>query len=46
MAWIYIVEDDPDIGEIESIALKNTGYQTEICPTAADFYKKIKYIEY
>ena len=29
MALIYVVEDDKDIREIESFALKNSGYRIE-----------------
>ena len=29
MALIYIVEDDQNIREIESFALKNSGYQVQ-----------------
>lgn len=29
MALIYIVEDDRNISEIESYALKNAGYETK-----------------
>lgn len=41
MALIYIVEDDKNIREIESFALKNTGY--EICDfeCAKEFYKEL-----
>ncbi|MBE6024637.1 MAG: response regulator transcription factor [Cellulosilyticum sp.] len=41
MAWIYIVEDDRNIREIESFALKNSGYQVMDFDCAKDFYKKI-----
>ncbi len=42
MAWIYIVEDDQNIREIEGFALKNSGYQVmEFC-CARDFYGQIK----
>ncbi|MBP3886317.1 MAG: response regulator transcription factor [Cellulosilyticum sp.] len=41
MAWIYIVEDDQNIREIESFALKNSGYQIMDFECARDFYKKI-----
>lgn len=42
MALIYIVEDDKDIREIESFALKNSGYRVEEFCSAESFYKKIK----
>lgn len=38
MALIYIVEDDKNIREIESFALKNTGYEIEDFECAKDFY--------
>lgn len=38
MALIYIVEDDTNIREIETYALKNSGYQIEECACAKDFY--------
>lgn len=41
MACIYIVEDDQNIREIESFALKNSGYQIVDFECAKDFYKKI-----
>ncbi len=42
MALIYIVEDDKNIREIETFALKNSGYQVKDFECAADFYIKIK----
>jgi len=42
MAKIAIVEDDKNISEIESFALKNSGYEVEVYGTAADFYEGIK----
>jgi len=42
MAKIIIVEDDKNISEIESFALKNSGYDVEVYETAADFYEGIK----
>ena len=39
---IYIVEDDSNISEIETFALKNVGYETRSFGTAADFYQGIK----
>lgn len=41
MAWIYIVEDDQNIREIESFALKNSGYHVMDFECAKDFYKKL-----
>lgn len=41
MSWIYIVEDDQNIREIECFALKNSGYQIMDFECAKDFYKKI-----
>lgn len=42
MATIYVVEDDQNIREIESFALKNSGYEVEDFACAADFYKRIE----
>ncbi len=42
MSLIYVVEDDKNIQEIESIALKNSGYQVEVFSTAADFFKAVR----
>lgn len=41
MAWIYIVEDDQNIREIECFALKNSGYQIMDFECAKDFYKRV-----
>lgn len=41
MAWIYVVEDDQNIREIESFALKNSGYHVMDFECAKDFYKKL-----
>ena len=41
MAWIYIVEDDQNIRELESFALKNSGYNVMDFECAKDFYKKL-----
>lgn len=41
MTWIYIVEDDTNIREIETFALKNSGYSVADFDCAKDFYKKI-----
>lgn len=42
MALIYIVEDDQNIREIESFALKNSGYQVQDFPNAKEFYRAVK----
>ena len=42
MALIYIVEDDKNIREIETFALKNSGYQVNDFECAADFYAKMQ----
>ncbi len=42
MSLIYVVEDDKNIQEIESIALKNSGYQVEVFSMAADFFKAVR----
>ena len=42
MALIYIVEDDQNIREIESFALKNSGYQIQDFSNAKDFYRAVK----
>ncbi len=41
MAAIYIVEDDQNIREIETYALKNSGYVVYDFDNAKDFYKKL-----
>ncbi|WP_294562905.1 response regulator transcription factor [uncultured Traorella sp.] len=41
MATIYIVEDDLNIREIETFALKNSGYTVVDFECAKDFYKKL-----
>lgn len=38
MSLIYIVEDDPGIREIESIALKNSNYRVQEFAFATDFF--------
>lgn len=38
---IYIVEDDKNIREIESYALRNTGYEVREFETAAGFYEAL-----
>lgn len=41
MATIYIVEDDCNIREIETIALKNSGYTVEAFELAKPFYRRL-----
>ena len=41
MALIYIVEDDTNIQEIESFALKNSGYKVEGFSNGKDFFQKL-----
>lgn len=41
MASIYIVEDDSNIREIETIALKNSGHTVYAFETAKEFYRKV-----
>ena len=42
MALIYIVEDDENIREIETIALKNSNYMVCAFEKATTFYKKLE----
>ena len=42
MALIYLVEDDVNIREIESFALKNSGYTIEDFACAKDFFARIR----
>lgn len=42
MALIYIVEDDVNIREIESFALKNSGYVIEDFECAKDFFARVR----
>ena len=42
MALIYIVEDDTNIREIESFALKNSGYQIQDFSSAKEFHRAVK----
>ena len=42
MALIYVVEDDNDILEVETFALKNSGYEVKGFSNAKDFYKAIE----
>ncbi len=39
---IYIVEDDPDMGEIESYALRNAGYDVELFTCGVELYNGLK----
>jgi len=41
MATIFIVEDDRNIREIETIALKNSGYTVEAFELAKPFYRRL-----
>lgn len=41
MSLIYIVEDDSNIREIETIALRNSGYQVQAFETAREFFRKM-----
>ncbi len=41
MATIIVVEDDLDINDIETIALKNIGYDVISCTCAAEFWSSI-----
>ena len=40
MSVIYIVEDDKNISEIESYALKNSGYHVESFENARPFWSR------
>lgn len=42
MAIIYIVEDDNNIREIETIALRNSGHEVIAFETAKEFYRAIE----
>lgn len=42
MASIYIVEDDSNIREIETIALRNSGHNVHAFETAKEFYHKVE----
>ena len=42
MTTIYIVEDDQNIREIETFALKNSGYTVYDFENAKDFYKQLE----
>lgn len=41
MALVYIVEDDQNISEIESFALKNSGHTTMTFASAKEFHKQM-----
>lgn len=41
MALIYIVEDDKNISEIESFALKNAGHETMEFPDGKSFFREL-----
>ncbi len=38
---IFILEDDADISELESYALQNSGFETEVFSTATPFYQAL-----
>ncbi len=42
MALIYIVEDDRNIAEIESFALRNIGYEVKEFSSAKQFYRELE----
>ncbi len=42
MSMIYIVEDDVNISEIESFALKNSGYDVAVYENGADFEQAVR----
>lgn len=42
MALIYIVEDDEDIREIETVCLKNSGHEIMAFENAAFFFKRLE----
>lgn len=42
MALIYVVEDNKNISEIESFALKNSGHHVVECSCAKEFHKKVQ----
>ena len=43
MAAIYVVEDDQNIREIETFALKNVGYDVEDFDCAKTFYERLRH---
>ena len=42
MAYIYVVEDDNNISEIEGFALKNAGHTVVECASGKDFHKLMR----
>lgn len=42
MGLIYVVEDDRDISEIESFALKNSGYDVQVYENGAGFCRAVR----
>ena len=42
MAYIYVVEDDNNISEIEGFALKNAGHTVIECASGKDFHKLMR----
>ena len=42
MSLIYVVEDDTNISEIETFALKNVGYEVESFGTARAFLQAVR----
>lgn len=42
MGLIYVVEDDRNISEIESFALKNSGYDVCVYESAEEFYRAVR----
>ena len=42
MALIYVVEDDKNISEIESFALKNAGHRIIECASGKEFHKQVQ----
>ena len=41
MSYIYVVEDDENIREIETFALRNSGYTVLEFDCAKEFFKKL-----
>lgn len=39
---IYIVEDDPDIRELERYALMSSGFEVTACASGAEFFEKVR----
>ena len=42
MAYVYVVEDDKNISEIESFALKNAGHTVVECASGKEFHKLMR----